>query len=335
MFRWDQSRWAVAALALLSLALWGCAAGGASGWLGWLAMLGLVGTLAACTDGSSAADAGIGDGGSWEPCCVSGKITTCFCEEGVACNYGWFDDCGGGVCAEPGESCPGDPDGADGTDSAADSVAGDATDGMLGEVDGGGSWDPCCQDGVVTTCFCPAQAVCNYGWYNDCGGGTCVFIDESCPGDVDASDAGDSTDSTDAGGTWESCCLDGQIDLCYCPAGAACNYGWYTDCGDGTCTPDPGGVCPEPDSIGPDATDPDVTDATDAADVADITDAEAGTWESCCLDGKVSTCFCPEGWECNYGWYVGCDDGTCMSDPSQSCPDTSTDPVDAGIAPDA
>ncbi len=37
-------------------------------------------------------------------------------------------------------------------------------------------------------------------------------------------------------GTWESCCNgDGMVDQCCCPDGMACNFGWYNDCGDGTC----------------------------------------------------------------------------------------------------
>jgi hypothetical protein len=34
-------------------------------------------------------------------------IDSCFCPAGVACNYGWYEDCGAGVCVFPGEACPG------------------------------------------------------------------------------------------------------------------------------------------------------------------------------------------------------------------------------------
>jgi hypothetical protein len=50
----------------------------------------------------------------------------------------------------------------------------------------------------------------------------------------------------DAGepGTWEACCIDGRIDVCFCPAGAICNYGLYEDCGEGYCAFPPGSGCP-------------------------------------------------------------------------------------------
>ncbi|MFW5876399.1 MAG: hypothetical protein ACOCXM_06650 [Myxococcota bacterium] len=105
-----------------------------------------------------------------------------------------------------------------------------------------GTWENCCVDGEVDTCFCPAGAACNYGWYTDCGDGTCSLDPEGCDGDGGTEDAAVDAggDGGGDGGTWESCCVDGEVDTCFCPAGVACNYGWYTDCGDGTCTSDPG-----------------------------------------------------------------------------------------------
>jgi hypothetical protein len=109
-------------------------------------------------------------------------------------------------------------------------------------VDAGGNWEPCCIGGYIDTCFCEAGWSCNYGWFTDCGDGTCedpsvgMFCESTDAGPPDAG-------PPDAGGYWESCCVDGMVDSCFCPAGHACNYGWYTDCGDGTCVADPSGGC--------------------------------------------------------------------------------------------
>src|SRR5690606_26612912 len=138
-----------------------------------------------------------------------------------------------------------------------------------------GTWQECCVEGRIDTCFCPADAICNYGWYNDCGDGTCTDPSTMCP----VVDAGV---PDDAGGSWESCCVEGRIDTCFCPAGTACNYGWYESCGDGTCAPR-GGACPDLD--------------------AGVPGDAGGTWESCCVEGRIDTCFCPAGVACNYGWY--------------------------------
>ncbi|HJL18263.1 MAG TPA: hypothetical protein RMH99_21545 [Sandaracinaceae bacterium LLY-WYZ-13_1] len=123
-----------------------------------------------------------------------------------------------------------------------------------GDGDAGGTWSDCCVDGVVDSCFCPAGAACNYGWYTDCGGGTCAFGPEGCgDGGVDAGpeaeDAGMSDAGVDAGGTWSDCCVDGVIDSCFCPGGAECNYGWFNDCGDGLCV-GPSEMCPAPADAG-------------------------------------------------------------------------------------
>jgi predicted small secreted protein len=111
-------------------------------------------------------------------------------------------------------------------------------------TDAGGYWEPCCEGGVISSCFCAAGWACNYGWFTDCGDGTCEdpgsgTMCEPDGGHVDPPDAG----PPDAGGYWEPCCIDGMVDTCFCPAGLACNYGWYTDCGDGTCIEAPGSTC--------------------------------------------------------------------------------------------
>lgn len=215
------------ALLTLALALGGCGPG--NGWAtliaGALSLAGLI--LAGCSsshvpgaDGAvdgAVPDAAADAGGSWESCCESGRVSTCFCPAGWACNYGWYTHCGDGTCVSgPGQLCPGQ-DG--GTDAGPDA---------------GGTWDPCCVDGTITTCFCPGGAECNYGWYTDCGGGTCVNEPSACP----VPDAG-----VDAGGYWEPCCVDGAITTCFCPAGLACNYGWFTDCGNNVCV-GPTETCP-------------------------------------------------------------------------------------------
>lgn len=111
--------------------------------------------------------------------------------------------------------------------------------------DAGGSWETCCESGVVSTCFCPGGASCNYGLgLVVCDDGSCGYGDpaEICAPDAGTPDAGE----PDAGGTWEPCCnAEGRIDTCFCPAGVACNYGLYEDCGDGLCVL-PGEPCPSP-----------------------------------------------------------------------------------------
>ena len=122
-----------------------------------------------CTYGSGpeacgGGDAGVDAGGSWDVCCESGRLSTCYCPADTACNYGLgLVDCGDGTCHY------GSPD-ACGADAGVDA----------GPADGGaGDWEPCCEDGLITTCFCPAASECNYGLFTDCGGGTCGF--GACP----------------------------------------------------------------------------------------------------------------------------------------------------------
>jgi hypothetical protein len=151
------SLWAGAGLFVVLGA--GCVAAGAAGGAALALALGLALLGAGCTASHEpagldaavdAGDAGDADG-YWEPCCEDGAVSVCFCPADVACNYGWFTDCGDGTCVWPDSTCP------------------DA-----------GTWEPCCDDGVITTCFCPAGAICNYGLYVDCGGGACTHGEE-CP----------------------------------------------------------------------------------------------------------------------------------------------------------
>jgi len=221
-----------AAIAALALAAAGCAAGSVWGLaLGAVLSVGAL-TLSGC--GSSHDRDDMEEEGTWSECCVDGTIDTCYCPPMTACNYGWFTDCGGGMCETGPDAC-GEGDGG----------APDA-----GPADAGGTWEPCCVDGVVDTCFCPGGAECNYGWFDDCGDGTCANPPDMCgapdAGPVDAgADAGPAdAGPADAGGRWEPCCVDGMIDTCYCPPMTACNYGWFTDCGGGTCAFGPD-ACPD------------------------------------------------------------------------------------------
>jgi hypothetical protein len=97
----------------------------------------------------------------------------------------------------------------------------------------------------------------------------------------------------DAPGHFESCCEQGRMSSCYCPPSTACNFGMaVTFCSDGTCFTTGMGSCPTIDAGAPDA---------------------AGTFEPCCVDEHVSTCYCPPGAVCNFTLGVtNCGDGTCF-----------------------
>ena len=248
--------------------------------------------------------------GAWQTCCENGKISTCFCPAGMACNYGWFTDCGGGVCiATPNATCDSEvvPEGQPEStaESKPESMAESKPESTT-EVQPEGTWQTCCENGKISTCFCPAEMACNYGWFTDCGAGTCIPDPRgTCPGEVIPEGQPETSVETkpemsvevQPEGTWESCCQNGKVSTCFCPAGVACNYGWFTDCGSGVCVM-PNQVCPkEP-----------IPEAT-----------PEGTWESCCQNGKISTCFCPAGVACNYGWYISCPNNTCVM-PGTSCP---------------
>ncbi len=260
------------------------------------------------------------DAGRWESCCNDGKISMCFCPEGVACNYGWYTTCapGAGVqCAFNEEQCgPVDVDMAPDADMASD-------------ADMGGSWEPCCNNGQISSCFCPEGAACNYGWFTSCDPAqqpavACALFEEECgyasPDMGVDPDQGVPDMPEDMGkGQWEPCCQNGQISSCFCPEGVACNYGWFT-----TCDPaqQPAVACAlfeeqcgyagadmgTPDMGAPDMGAPDM----------------GGSWSPCCQGGQISSCFCPEGAVCNYG-LVACDPATsgvaCVL-PRESCPVT-------------
>ncbi|MDQ3035898.1 MAG: hypothetical protein M3Y87_26075 [Myxococcota bacterium] len=175
-------------------------------------------------------------------------------------------------------------------------------DGEVARTDAGpGSWDTCCNEGRLDTCFCPAMTACNYGMgLVICDDGTCGYgfgggEGFSCEADADAGPV------ADAGGDWEPCCDDGTITTCFCPGGAECNYGWFTTCPDGSCTV--GDSCDAPPPI-------------DAGVERDA--GEPGSWDPCCVDGMITTCFCPAGAICNYGLYEDCGGGYCTS-PGDSC----------------
>jgi hypothetical protein len=177
------------ALVLFSLSLAGCGPiGGAAALVLGLAMALLVGCAEshslrpdgevltdAAGDGDAGRDAG---GGSWERCCEGGRLATCHCPAGWACNYGMgLVDCGGGACTyatmwpvDVELACGRAPDGGD----------------VDAGVDAGGAWEPCCDESthMLSTCFCPGGAECNFGWYSTCPDGSCTL--GACPEDVDA-----------------------------------------------------------------------------------------------------------------------------------------------------
>lgn len=162
----------IAALALLGLAVAGCAAG--AGWAATLAVVLSFGTLAlsGCSEShdsrgdssiqDAGRDAGADAGGTWHSCCVDGVVDTCLCPPDWICNYGAYLLCPDGTCSY-------------------EHVCDEVGDAGVGELDAGGLWEACCQDGVIESCFCPADAICNYGWFNDCGDGTCVDPGLMCP----------------------------------------------------------------------------------------------------------------------------------------------------------
>ena len=139
----------------------------------------------------------------------------------------------------------GEADGSDVRDTVIDTEIKD-TDREIDEAEG--SWETCCEDGVISTCYCPPKTACNYGLFSRCGGNTCSYggcppeagdtgdaVDVPDTGDVpDVSDAGDAIDAAE--GSWDPCCKNGEISTCYCPPGAACNYGRFKSCGGNTCT---------------------------------------------------------------------------------------------------
>ena len=82
----------------------------------------------------------------------------------------------------------------------------------------------------------------------------------------------------------------------------ACNYGMFESCEDGSCV-DPGEACSGPEADA--RLSEDTTTTEDAGESCD------GAWESCCVDGVIGQCCCPEGMACNYGMFESCEDGSC------------------------
>ena len=224
-----------------------------------------------------------------------------------------------------------------------DAVTSDATaPDAGGECDG--VWEDCCaNDGTIEKCCCPQGAECNYGTFNVCDDGTCIYgnclepevtEDVSDPQDVpdvvepqdtpspedtptleDVPVEEDTVDPT-CDGTWEACCVDGEVTECCCPEGAVCNYGIYEICDDGSCTigpcdvPDAGSKedVPTPSEDVPTPIEEDVSNPPDKDTMEEMCD---GTWETCCVNNQIDTCCCPQGVACNYGWFETCDDGSC------------------------
>lgn len=239
---------ALAAVLLCALVLVGCAGGPAASWLALVLAFALV----ACSTKTSGNSSGTDAQGSDVP---AAEVS-----DGQAGDSSAGDTTGSDLTGSDSLVSDGvvsDGQGADLSDSAdsevtavdisssdtgldatadigPDSIVSDVGDSDVGDSLGdGGAWEPCCQNGKVSTCFCPANTECNYGMFTSCGDGSCVLPPGACPTAPDATDA-DSADVEE--GTWDPCCLDGKVSTCFCPAGVACNYGMFTDCGDGSCT---------------------------------------------------------------------------------------------------
>ncbi len=319
------------------LFLAGCAGFARGGWtvmvflLGTLGLASLLQTQTSCAppvigesqqdgdikgDGGTQKDGVLAEGqpeGSWERCCDNGKISSCLCPAGAACNYGWFTDCGNGTCTpNPNQACgEATPEGkAESSNEVVPERNPESQpEATPTESQPEGSWEACCQDGKIGTCFCPGGAVCNYGWFTDCGNGTCTpnpgqTCAEVVPEKMPEPQPEVSVEMQPEG-SWERCCTNGKIDSCFCPAGVACNYGWFTDCGNGTCTPNPTQGCAE---VVPEKMPEPQPEAQ-----------PEGAWETCCVSGKIDSCFCPAGLACNYSWFVDCGNKTCVPRGSQ-CP---------------
>ena len=243
--------------------------------------------------------------GAWESCCINGVVDQCCCPEGMACNYGMFESCEDGSCVDPGEACSGpEADASSSEDTTTTEDAGESCD---------GAWESCCVDGVIGQCCCPEGMACNYGMFESCEDGSCAPIGMTCeeekeedasvtpdvvePADVvgpteDTSEPADASGET-CDGAWQQCCVDGAVEQCCCPEGAICNF-FYQTCEDGSCVFPGAEECPPPEPV------------------CD------GNWETCCVDGVVDQCCCPEGMACNYGMFETCEDGSCVG-PMEEC----------------
>lgn len=155
---------------VVSLLLIGCV-----GLIGSGAGLSLVAFLAVAL-GIEQSDTWTRGDGYWVPCCqVGGVVGSCFCRTDATCNYADFMICDDGTCNDGAEGCP---------DGDAESVDAEKPDIRLLDDEGpdAGTWEPCCKDGVVDSCFCPAGMACNYGIFDECSDGSCVVGAGTCPG---------------------------------------------------------------------------------------------------------------------------------------------------------
>jgi len=324
---------------LLLLMLAGCA--GVDG--SWLAMISaLLLMLSACsrpatnlqTSDAGSSDAGLGDAGvadaGWSDAgsadagpqdagtgtdggvCsafVSGCVPTTeeFCDAGFIdskvvgcptdvqnsmCGVSEFTDCGSGRCVAIGFECPVEDGG------CYDTIAFDYCD--AGFITSG-TIDVACSPCVVD-CTSPGEA------YLDCGQGTCVGWNESCPNDAGGCltmncvycDAGFIDSSTVA-----SC--DGSSPDCHSPS--------YTGCGDGSCTFD---TCPSPDA-GPADAGPLDAGPNDAGAICPVQveycDAGFIDMATCDMPCICQNCLCLPGGS----MWSDCGDGTCVDDGSV-CP---------------
>ncbi|HAA58218.1 MAG TPA: hypothetical protein DCE42_25870 [Myxococcales bacterium] len=203
------------------------------------------------------------------------------------------------------------------------------TDKQVKEEAPDGTWESCCQNGKISTCFCPAGASCNYGLYQDCGS-YCTPPGQSCEPTLPDNQVKDETttdkqtkDETTTDkqtkeetpdGTWEACCKDGKVSTCFCPAGASCNYGQFQNCGSYCVLP--GQSCEPVQDAGPKEMAPEPKPEPEPVIEKQQPD---GTWQQCCQNGMITTCFCPTGVACNYGQFQNCGEGVCVG-PVDKCP---------------
>lgn len=164
----------------------------------------------------------------------------------------------------------------------------------------------CCLDGVLSTCHCDGDGICDPAPYEDCGngfceltadGGRCRGLPSDGDGDVDTDTDADEDSDGDSAGAFE-CCVDGHITRCSCPDGAPCDPASFEDCGDGTCAETLAGeTCSEGEDAGVDSdveldsegsTDGDV--AFGEGDTCDPASDRCGEGLTCCYPCGVMGC---------------------------------------------
>jgi hypothetical protein len=196
-----------------------------------------------------------------------------------------------------------------------------------------GNWETCCtSEGEIDQCCCPEGVACNFGMFTTCNDGSCANDPDECPADIDVTEAdtdepkdvvetADTKEPEDVtekdegpacDGQWENCCKDEKVDQCCCPEGVACNFGMYKNCGDGICVSFAEDLCPGEKA--------DIVEPPKDVEPEDTNNGCNGNWETCCKQGKIDQCCCPEGAACNFGWFTKCSDTTCTG-PGQDCPD--------------